>query len=105
MAKNCPNKKTTSRPIKAIEDGSLSAITASALNGFFVIDHEGFQKVPTKAAREEFKNMKKAVGIKATTSLAEGLHRHRAHLQGGETNVHRLANTRSLAPPKIPPKI
>ena len=41
MARDCPQKKKG--PIKAIEDGSISAITASALNGFFAVDHEGYQ--------------------------------------------------------------
>ena len=53
MAKDCPLKgKGSARPIKAIEDGSISAITASALNGFFninYVDQDGFQLARSKS--------------------------------------------------------
>ena len=49
MAKDCPDKgKDTRRPIKAIEDGQIASITASSLNGFFVVDNEGFQNVAVR---------------------------------------------------------
>ena len=53
MANDCP--KTQQRPIKAIEDGPLaavtSAITAGDLNGFFIVDEEGFATVRNSKGR------------------------------------------------------
>ena len=43
VSKNCPNKKPG---IKAIKDGNINAVNSGRLNGFFMVDHEGFQTVP-----------------------------------------------------------
>ena len=46
MANNCPEKgKNSGRAVNAIEDGPLAAITPELLNGFFIVDHEGYQTV------------------------------------------------------------
>ena len=53
MAKDCPKKGQ--RSIKAIGDGPLAAvtnaITAGALNGFFIVDEEGFETVRNSKGR------------------------------------------------------
>ena len=74
-ASTCPKKpKGSSGPVRAIEDGALNAITASALNGFFCVDHEGCQAVPS--SRRPRTNVPSggvtgAIGVLSAEALSE----------------------------------
>ena len=71
MARDCPKKQRG--PIKALEDGSISAITSSALNGFFAVDHEGYQ-------------------------MARGHRGHRGPLHGGHTGIREFDLKKNARP-------
>ena len=116
MARDCPLKGKA--PIKAIEDGSLSAITASALNGFFAVDHEGFRPVrgerhakqkapgrpmPTRATLGDFisKNSFADLQDKDDTTTTPGTRDSTAPL-AHDTAVHSSSKTGNVAPPPTP---
>ena len=64
-------------PIKASEDGSIgaiaSAVASGAFNGFFCVDHEGFETVRNHKRRtyEPSGGVTRAIGVLSVEAAAE----------------------------------
>ena len=97
MAKDCPMKGKA--PIKAIEDGSIAAITnavaAGAFNGFFCVDHEGYETVRNHKRRtyEPSGGVTGAIGVLSVEAAAETPSGVRGSpLHGGHIGIGKFKN-------------